>query len=125
MLVEVPTSSRTRAAPKTRKFHAVWDDVSVHEFYGQPSVAVLKKAREVAVTEGSLEDWPTIWATESLALASTVFQRVEYGPEVNQNQHYITLPVGYDSQVKNPVQHEQVIKAGARLAHILMTIWPA
>ena len=43
----------------------MWDDVSVHEFYGQPSVAVLKKAREVAVTEGSLEDWPTIWATES------------------------------------------------------------
>ena len=59
------------------------------------------------------------------AAAHADLVRVEYGPEVNQNQHYITLPVGYDSQVKNPVQHEQVIKAGARLAHILMTIWPA
>jgi hypothetical protein len=36
----------------------------------------------------------------------------------------ITLPAGYDSEVKNPAQREQVVKAGARLAQLMMVIWP-
>jgi hypothetical protein len=75
------------------------------------------------LTAGPISGWSTIWATESVLLGKQVYKGITYSSEDSMNHYQIMLPTGYTA-METPIQRDQVIKAGARLAQILNSIWP-
>jgi hypothetical protein len=106
-----------------KKLHSAWDAIAGPIAAEPPNEAVLKQARGIPVTVGSISGWSTAWATETLMIGKGAFQDVTYSSENSHHLYQIHLPQGYNT-TKSRIQREQVVKAGARLAQILMTIWP-
>lgn len=109
---------------KPMKLHADWDNVAGSVTHDPPDPAVLNQARAVLATHGDVSGWATAWATESLKLAARAYGGLRYSPEDGGHHHVVTLPAGYDAGVKGPMQHDQVIKGGARLAQLMKVLWP-
>ena len=106
------------------KLHAVWDGIADIGLKTEPvPEAVISQARSVGKTAGAVEDWSTSWATESLALGREAFAGITYSAESKTTTYQITLPAGYKA-LRTSTQEAQIRNAGARLAHILTTIWP-
>ncbi|MDB5858389.1 MAG: hypothetical protein JWQ76_2078 [Ramlibacter sp.] len=124
LLIKVSHPAGAKYAPKPLKLHGDWDNVAGAGIQDQPSAAVLSKAREVLATEGEVSGWATAWATESLKLGAVAYGGLLYSPENTSHQHAITLPAGYNAEVKSPTQRDQVVKGGARLAQLVMVLWP-
>lgn len=102
--------------------HGAWDGLHGPFATEAPSDDTLKRARAVSLTPGPISGWSKQWADESLGLGKSAFDKLVYEPEV-EGKHRVTLPAGYGER-RVSVQHEQVIRAGARLAHLLRAIWP-
>lgn len=107
----------------TKRLHGEWDSVGGVVTSSPLPPGILKKARAVPATPGPMEQWSTAWASEVLVEGKAAFDGLTYSSENTKHQYQITIPAGYN-QMKAQVQREQVIKAGARLAQILTTIWP-
>jgi hypothetical protein len=88
-----------------------------------PTAQVLAEARAVPTTAGSLSEWSTVWATESLLLGKLAFEGITFSAADGAGHYQIQLPPGYN-KTKARIQHDQVVKAGARLAQVLRTVWP-
>ena len=58
-----------------------------------------------------------------LSIFSFAYQGITYSNEDAHNHYQIQVPDGYNA-MKSSIQHDQVIKAGARLAQILKNIFP-
>jgi hypothetical protein len=89
----------------------------------QATSAAIKAAKAVAATSGPFSDWSTTWATETLTVGKVAFEGLTYSNEDSHDHYQVTLPAGY-STTRGKLQQQQIIKAGARLAQILQTIWP-
>lgn len=108
---------------KSQKLHGKWDAVVATLGRDPVPATVLKEARGIAVTAGPIEQWSTAWATESVDLGHRAFEGLQYSRADDKHHYQVTLPEGYSGRMRD-VQHDQVVKAGARLAQILRTIWP-
>ena len=107
----------------SKRLHAEWDSVVGPLTSQAPSAQILAEARAIPSTAGPVLGWSSVWATESLALGKPAFEGVQFSAEDAADHHQIKLPAGY-SKTKARVQHDQVVKAGARLAQILRAVWP-
>lgn len=103
--------------------HRDWDNVGAVVHPGRLTAAILNEAKAVPMTVGPASGWSTIWATESLLEAKKSFTGLQYSAEDGMHHYTITLPSNYAARRKD-IQRKQVIKAGARLAQLLKTIWP-
>ena len=82
--------------------------------------------------QGSIDDWPIQWATDTLSLSKNCFEGIRLGnrfvvPKDDvRDEHFewaVTLLPGYDIKSRDIVK-VQLSKAGYRLAALLKAIWP-
>jgi S1/P1 Nuclease len=106
--------------PKS-KLHGAWDDVP-GELKPVNADSLALKAQAVPLTAQSLPDWPALWATETLKESRKAFVGLKFGGKTGKTWP-VSLPSGYDQRLAS-IKGERIPKAGARLAQILMTVWP-
>jgi hypothetical protein len=105
------------------KLHATWDDVP-----GKLTTALLggqgvTEARLVKTTAGPIQQWPTTWASDTLVNADLVFKGLKIGPKAGDTWPVTATEPDY-RLAREALQHQQLVKAGARLAQVLSTLWP-
>jgi hypothetical protein len=111
-----------------QNLHSVWDGIP--EALRMPKFqASLAQTEFDAIprSQGPIEGWSQQWATESLRLSREAFAGVLFAAEQDASgtaQRWVaTLPPDY-APVRERIQHERVIYAGARLAELLQALWP-
>lgn len=103
--------------------HFEWDEIP--PALGEAATPeLLSAARALPKSQGTLENWPIAWASDTIvvshkAFAGTTFARAPRG----------RWTVSFDDRdaylkSKELIQREQLAKAGARLAELLNAIWP-
>jgi hypothetical protein len=111
----------------TKKLHGEWDETPAALNVAAFKVSGSQLARAVPPTTGSLADWPTIWASDTLLTSHEAFAGLTFGAEVNrgtaQRRWAVTEPTGYLA-ARAALQKQQIVKAGARLAQLLQALWP-
>lgn len=110
-----------------KKLHAWWDDVP--EKITKPMLAgsVLPQAKKVAKTPGAAAQWAATWAGESTQQAAAVYADLKIGKKtvtLGGNEWPATAAEPAYRQAREAMQQEQLLKAGARLAQILKSVWP-
>lgn len=105
------------------KLHAVWDDVPGKRTTTLLAGAGATAARQVPATPGAIATWPATWAGETIGAAAQAFQPLTIQPKAG-----VQWPASADEpayrRAREALQQAQMVKAGARLAQILTTLWP-
>jgi len=73
-----------------------------------------------------VNQWAVVWADESIANANIVFKGTQFSESAMNNKlrnWSISLPLKYEKTMAQ-VKEESIVKAGARLAHVLKSVWP-
>lgn len=105
--------------------HALWDDVPQQFKRGRMNEALTKKAKLVAKSKDAIEQWPTIWANESIMNARLVYAGTQFSksmPNQRGNSWSIALPLEYEKTMLT-MKEDALIKGGAHLAQLLQAIW--
>jgi hypothetical protein len=102
---------------RTMNLHSIWDGVTPGDY----SVA---GARQVRATRGPAAGWAAQWATDSLVQSRAVLAGLSYAPRQGRRWPIAFADrAGYDA-ARQAMQRRQIDKAGARLAQLLVAIWP-
>jgi hypothetical protein len=101
--------------------HGTWDGVPP-KVNPEKVGGLVRAAKRVPAPRGKVETWPAVWAGESIGDAKRAFQGVTFAPQKN-DKWKVTLPAGYATTM-NATKEGEIVKAGARLAQILRSIWP-
>lgn len=104
---------------RTSNLHSEWDGVD----RGDISIA---DARKVAPTTGPVDDWPKQWVTDTFtACKANGFTGVSFGARRADRKWEIAFGNrGTYVATRKHVQRLQIEKAAARLAQVLLEIWP-
>jgi len=105
--------------------HSYWDGLP-NRLSAAQLAAMPAQARLVPPTGGSPDLWVNEWATESLLQARLSFEGMSFGPRQQTPRGprwAATPPADYDARSTEQIRL-QLIKGGARLAQLLMDIWP-
>jgi hypothetical protein len=97
--------------------HSAWDGVTAGDYR-------LDYARTFAATTGPLETWAGSWATDTLIQARAAHAGLTFSAKANNRWplSFANRP-RYDAD-RAAMQRLQIEKAGARLAQLLVAIWP-
>jgi hypothetical protein len=110
-----------------KKLHALWDDTPASLSVAAFKASGVALARAVPVTAGPVEDWPVAFASDTLLVSHEALVGLSYGPEQGagtaNRSWLVTEPAGY-AAARAALQKQQIVKAGARLAQVLMAVWP-
>jgi len=113
-----------RATGTRVPMHTEWDGIPAKLHADRLRRSGSIRARRIAPLEGAAIDWPKAWADQALRTSHAVFNGVDFGAEDPATQTWtITLPAGY-AALRQRIQREQLIIAGARLAQVLEKIFP-
>ncbi len=112
---------------RSRKLHAEWDDIPkslrAPRFVGEGAA----QAKRVPASAGSASDWVRSWASETVGVSRAAFAGLRFGPEASAGAHGGKWPVieppAYGAH-RTALQKEQLVKAGARLAQLLESVFP-
>ena len=107
----------------SQNLHGDWDGIVIALTADRLVDNAIEEARAIPLTSGDPSEWASQWATDTIRAGERAFEGISYTPGAKKNTWNITLPTGY-SKVRQSIQREQLIKAGARLAQLLTTIWP-
>lgn len=140
------TQGGNRLCHSAKGLHSYWDDdlvvkammgagaTSPEEF----ALTLVKQAKRVKASRGAAISWPERWASETLRVSKqhlstlTVLRQHAQGAKVpcqvsgprGEGVAWdIEFPEGYAADGTRAAR-EQLAKAGARLAHLLKSIWP-
>lgn len=111
----------------TAKLHGLWDDVSDKLLKQMVSGPGLAEARAVPPAKGAMAQWAADWAGESVVQAGKAFKGLKIGAKQAGAMGAAWPATATDPnyrQTREALQHEQLVKAGARLAQMLTTLWP-
>lgn len=103
--------------------HALWDDVPDKLAATLQSGALAKQARGLPPATGDMAAWPAAWATDTLHTAPQAFEGLKFGAKAGAQWPATADEPAY-RQAREALQQAQLVKAGARLAQILTTLWP-
>ena len=111
------------------KLHELWDSVPDKISLPLQTGAGAVEARQVLPTTGPMAQWPTTWASETLAASAQAFRGLHIAAKVVPKPgSSASWPATSDEPAyrlaRENLQHAQLVKAGARLAQILNTLWP-
>ena len=111
---------------QTINLHHEWDDIPT-DLGDAATGELLDGARSVPASQGSLESWPTAWATDSLTVGHEAFKGLSFKPTPPPAKFKWT--VTFDNhmdylQAADAIKRKQLAKGGARLAELLNAIWP-
>lgn len=105
------------------KLHSIWDDVPgklTTSLIGGEGAA---EAKSVPATTGPMAQWPAAWASESIVAAGQALQPLKFQPRTGEQWPATAQEPAYWLS-REALQHAQLVKAGARLAQILTTLFP-
>jgi hypothetical protein len=107
----------------SENLHHEWD--SIPTAWGlTPDDPMLAEARAVPRTPGAISGWAASWASESVMKAQDAFAGLTFsGAGHGRWSVHFANKDDYDKGAEK-IKREQLIKGGARLAHLLNTIWP-
>ena len=111
------------------KLHALWDNVPDKLSVPLQAGAGATEASQVQPATGPISQWPTAWASETLAASAQVFEGLHIGAKLaaqpGSSAHWTaTSDEPAYRLARENLQHTQLVKAGARLAQILNALWP-
>jgi hypothetical protein len=103
--------------------HSEWDHIA--DDLGEVATPkLLAAAKAQPPTQGSIADWPTAWASDTIMMSHKAFAETKF----NQTSHEHWAVTFDDREAylasQDQIQREQLAKAGARLAELLNAIWP-
>jgi hypothetical protein len=104
-------------------FHAEWDAIPA-DLGEAATPALLSAAKSQPASQGSVEDWPAAWASDTVVVAHEAFAGMEF--RQTSPEHW---SVSFDDRTgylasQDKIKRQQLAKAGARLAELLNAIWP-
>jgi S1/P1 Nuclease len=107
-------------------FHAEWDDIPI-DIGDAWTKELLADARSVPATEGTVEEWPAKWASDSIRVAHEAFAGLSF--QQNRPSPNAQWTVSFSDHtaylwLADLTKRKQLAKGGARLAQILNAIWP-
>ena len=106
--------------------HHEWDDIPTD--IGEAATReLLSDARLLPASQGPIEDWPAVWASDSIVVAHDAFAGLTF--QLIQSQPSSRWSVAFDDHTaylrsQDAIKRKQLAKAGARLAELLNAIWP-
>ncbi len=103
--------------------HAQWDDVPLALTAGRFAPGALLAARAIAPAPGASTQWAQSWATDTLVEGRQAYTDLAYSPVDAQRRWAVTLPADYAAR-REALQRAQIVKAGARLAQVLVALFP-
>ena len=107
--------------------HRQWDDVSDKLFKDLLAGSGAAEARKVTPAPGAALQWSAEWAGETTTEAAKAFAGLKFGAKVAAPAGTAWPATATEPDYRHAreaLQHEQIVKAGARLAQILVTLWP-
>lgn len=107
--------------------HHEWDDIptDIGEAFTKE---LLEAAKKVPSSQGPIEDWPAMWASDTLLVARDAFAHLSFvpiksEPPCNCKWAVVVEDHGGYLQAMDTIKRQQLAKGGARLAELLNTIW--
>lgn len=107
----------------SQNLHAEWDGIPTSLATKLRAPAGVAEARQTPLTAGSPETWATQWASETIVQGKAAFAGLQFSPQASDHTWPATHPASY-AKNRQALQRAQLLKAGARLAQILQTLWP-
>ena len=107
--------------------HAEWDDIPF-DLGDKWTNETRAAAKLVPAPTGPVEDWPAIWASDTILVARSAFAGVTFTYKAATAQDKAQWLVSYEDHtayvwMADQIKRRQLAKAGARLAQILNAIW--
>jgi hypothetical protein len=109
--------------------HAEWDDIPT-DLGDAATRELLAAASEVPVTPGLLEDWPAVWAGDTIRVSHQAFAGLNFAFDRQQSSaagsHWLVTFEDHTAYLwmMDQIKRNQLAKGGARLAELLNAIWP-
>ncbi len=97
--------------------HSTWDRATAGDY----SVA---DARRVPATPGPVSSWAGRWATDSLLQSRSAFAGLSFAPRQGGRWNVTFADPDTYHAARRRLQRQQIEKGGARLAQLLVAIWP-
>ena len=119
-VAKASTAGGNRILDGTTNLHAEWDRVD--RAVARRAQKAVAAARAVPATSGSPTAWPEAWATDTLVASRSAYDGLRYARR-SRGTWSAELPADYDER-RDRLQERQLVKAGARLAQLLESIWP-
>ena len=103
--------------------HTEWDAIPV-DLGESADGDMLREALTVTTSAELIENWPAVWAGETVALADSVFYPATFAQD--RPKHWIVTFKDRQSYLRNQdvTKRRQLARGGARLAQILNEVWP-
>ena len=98
--------------------HALWDRAPG----ANASASLFKEALAVAPSVGGPQQWPTLWASESLLAAQAAFKGLSPGPQGDKGWT-VDLPRGYVDRM-DAIKRRQLALGGRHMAELLNALQP-
>ncbi len=109
------------------KLHELWDTVTTTQRTRALDGSGATEARQLPAPTGSADTWPLAWTNDTLDGARKAFEPLKFGPKspgVKPDQWPATAAEPAYKQARAALQHEQIVKGGARLARLLTELLP-
>jgi hypothetical protein len=112
-----------------QNLHSMWDGIPPCWNVGSTCKSrpdFTTQAKRVPPTPGALSTWPEKWASETVATSKAAFRDLQFATGSSAGRWQASLRSGAPSYAKSrrAIQKPRLIKAGARLAQLLMAVWP-
>jgi S1/P1 Nuclease len=106
--------------------HGEWDDIPT-DIGDAATKELLAEARGVPASQGSIETWPAIWATDTIQVSHQAFDGLNY--QRSEPPPKVEWIVRFDDHtaylwLADLIKRKQLAKGGARLAEVLNAVWP-
>jgi len=110
----------------TTDLHTEWDQLASPLAPAAINAAMLTEARAVGRTAGRPSAWPEAWAGETVRDAHKAFDGIVFTGVASQPGRWMA---SFDDsaayhRMKREIQRRQLVRAGARLAQLLNSLWP-
>jgi hypothetical protein len=108
--------------------HHEWDDIptDIGEAFTKE---LLDAARKVPPSQGPVEGWPAMWASDTILVTRDAFAHLSFVPIRPTPPCNCKWAVAFEDhggylQAMDAIKRQQLAKGGARLAELLNAIWP-
>jgi hypothetical protein len=107
--------------------HHLWDDIPSSMKARLLGGAGAAQARQLPPSPGQPADWPALWASDTLVQAAQAWAALSVGARQHSAEGdswpASAAEPGY-RLAREQLQQKQLVKAGARLAQMLKSLWP-
>jgi hypothetical protein len=103
--------------------HSEWDHIP-EDLGDAATPKLLEAARALPASQGSIDDWPEAWASDTIRVSHKAFAGTRFSQ--TSHEHWTVTFNDRDAYLasQDKIQREQLVKAGARLGDLLNAIWP-